>query len=87
MADAFANHETSLDSPGHRAAAVTPNDSTDLTNAARALWVGGAGNLAVVTTGGDTVTLTAATAGSVVPVRVARVLSTGTTATAIVALW
>lgn len=69
------------------AAAVTKNDSTDLTVTARALYIGGAGDVAVITAGGSTVTFVGLAAGSVLPVRVKRVKSTGTTATSIVALW
>ena len=51
------------------------------------LYVGGAGDVTVITMGGDQVTLTAVPAGSFVPVQVTRVLSTGTTATDMLALW
>lgn len=87
MADPFADRATGLDSPARNAAAVTPNDSTDLTTTARALWVGGAGDVSVITAGGDTVTLEGAAAGGIIPVCVSRVRATGTTATDIVALW
>jgi hypothetical protein len=73
--------------PADGAAAVTPNDSADLSFVARALYVGGAGNIKIDTPNGDTVTLYGATAGSVLPVRANRVYSTGTTATNIVALY
>ena len=76
-----------LDSPAGRAAAVTPSDSAYLTSASRALYVGGAGDVALVTVGDDTVTFVAVPAGSILPVRVKRVLATGTTATSILALW
>lgn len=51
------------------------------------LYVGGAGDLTVITMGGDQVTFTAAPAGAFLPIQVTRVLSTGTTATNILALW
>lgn len=87
MADLYANQAPSLDSPAMTAAAVTPNDSNDLAVTARALYVGGAGDLSLVLVG-DTaaVTFAAVPAGSVLPLRVKRVRATGTTATAIVAL-
>lgn len=87
MADPFVTHGGSLDSPALHAAAVTPSDSTDLATTARGLYVGGAGNIAVTTAGGDDVTFTGVGAGTILPVRVARVKATSTTATAIVALW
>lgn len=51
------------------------------------LYIGGAGNLKVTTSGQDDVTFTGLNAGTFVPVQVIRVWSTGTTATTILALW
>ena len=52
------------------------------------LYVGTAGNIRVLTIGGDTVTFTAVPAGTFIPVSVKRVYSTGTVAAAsILALW
>ena len=74
--------------PGVDARAVTPNDTTALVGGqCRALYVGGAGNLAVITAGGSSVTFTAINAGTILPVAVTHVLLTGTTATSIVAIW
>lgn len=87
MADIFEKHPVVLDSPGSRASAVTPNDSADLSDTARYLWIGVAGDVKVDTAGGDTVTFKGCAAGSVLPVRVRRVHATGTTATDIVACW
>lgn len=76
-----------------RAAAVTPSDTVNIpavtggTNNGCVLYVGGDGNLRVTTIGGDTVTFVGVLAGTFLPVQVLRVLSTGTTATNIVALW
>ena len=76
-----------------RAAAVTPSNTVNIpaitggTNNGCVLYVGGAGNLKVLTVGGDEVTLVAVPAGSFIPVHVLRVFSTGTTASSIVALW
>lgn len=63
--------------------AVTPSDDDDLQAGLRGLYIGGAGNVSVVTPGGQTVTLTGLAAGMWHPIRVSRVRSTGTTATAI----
>lgn len=69
-----------------RVAAVTPSDSTDLTNA-RALWVGGAGNLVVQCLDNSaSVTIVIPTAGVLLPLFVKRVMA-ATTATNIVALY
>ncbi|MGA0837813.1 MAG: spike base protein, RCAP_Rcc01079 family [Ilumatobacteraceae bacterium] len=66
--------------------AVTPSDSTDLTTLARAIYVGGAGNVVAVQHDGTAVTFTGVPAGTVLPIAVRRINSTSTTATAIVAL-
>jgi hypothetical protein len=65
---------------------VTPSDSTDLTDLALALWVGGAGNISLDTPDGSTVTISGIPAGTILPLRVKRVRATSTTATLIVAL-
>ena len=76
-----------------RAAAVTPSDTVNIpsvnggTNNGCVLYIGGAGNVKVLTVGGDEVTFFSAQAGLVIPVQVLKVFSTGTTATNIVALW
>jgi hypothetical protein len=59
--------------------AITPSDAT--TQRAYALYVGGAGNVAVKTEDGTTLTFAGAQAGMILPLRVTQVLSTGTTAT------
>jgi len=87
MADKFETYTSSLDAPASHAEAVTPNDGADLTTSARGLYIGGAGDVVLVTTGGDEVTFSSLTAAAILPVRTARVKSTGTTATNIVALW
>lgn len=66
--------------------AVTPHDSTNLTNVANALWVGSVGDVAVVFEDDSTVTLVAVPTGTLLPIRCKRVNSTGTTASSIVAL-
>lgn len=70
------------------AAAVTPADGTDLTSQALALYVGGAGHVKITTVGGESVTLTTMAAGVIHHgLAIARVWSTGTTATNIIAFW
>lgn len=84
--DEFGSHAPGLTSPASDAFAVTPNDGADLAQVTRGLWVGVAGDVSVVTRGGTTVTLKGAPSGSLIPIRVKRVRSTGTTATDIVGL-
>lgn len=87
MADDWATVSTGIDGPARNAAAVTPSDGTDLATAARGLWVGGAGNIALTMVGGQDVTFTGVPAGTILPICVSRVKSTSTTATTILALW
>ena len=68
-------------------AAVTPDDGTVFTEPSRALYVGGTGTLTVRTyPGGQVVQFTAVPIG-ILPLRVDKVLATGTSATSIVKLW
>jgi hypothetical protein len=60
---------------------------TGLGNPGCYLYVGGAGNVAVTTLGGDEVTFNAVPVGTVLPVQVSKLKSTGTTATLVNALW
>lgn len=85
-ADVLSGQPYSLDSPASNAAAVTPNDSADLTVVTRGLWVGGAGTVVATMRGGGDVTFSGIPAGTLLPISVSRV-KTASTATLIVALW
>lgn len=74
------------DGAASNAVAVTPSDSVNLASPARSLYVGGAGNVTVVTVGGQVITFTAVPAGSILPIQVSRVNATSTTATNIISL-
>lgn len=71
--------------------AVTPSDTVDVSRHSRyyprALYVGGGGDISVVTPDDSTALFRAAAAGSILPVQVKRVNSTGTTATSLLALY
>lgn len=72
---------------GYDGVAITPSDVTDISNGpVRAIWVGGAGNVALVTLAGTTITFSGCTAGSVLPVMASRVMASNTTATLLVGL-
>ena len=51
------------------------------------LYIGGSGNVSVVTIGGDQLTFNGVPAGTTLPIQVLKVRSTGTTATLINSLW
>lgn len=67
--------------------AVTPSDSHAIKGGpARALYVGGTGDVVALNENGVAVTFSAVPAGAVLPIVTARVNATGTTATNLVAL-
>lgn len=66
--------------------AVTPSNTTNFDARARALYVGGGGDIRVVFEGGDVVLFTAVPSGFILPVECIRVDATGTTATSLVGL-
>jgi hypothetical protein len=71
---------------------VTPSDTVNLTfpsgiNRTRGIYVGGAGNISVIMADGTTALLTALSVGVVHDLSIKRVNATGTTATAILALY
>lgn len=73
--------------PALGAIAVTPSDSTNLTQQARALFIGTGGNVVLDTPTETTVTFKNVMSGQILPVAAVRVRSTNTTATDIVALY
>ena len=87
MTDTFRRHGRSLTSPPEEAAVIVPDDAADLACVTRAIYVGGGGDLRVRMQGGAEVTFPAVPAGAMLPLRLTRVLATGTTATGLVGLW
>lgn len=69
------------------AASITTDNSNDLPTPAKAIYVGGAGDLTVTTGSGEDVVFKAVPVGTVLPVKIKRVKATGTTATLLLALW
>ena len=75
------------DFPAERATAVTKSDTTVLTDV-RGLYVGGAGDVAVILVGDSAaVTFSAVPVGTILPVCAKKVMETNTTATLIIALY
>lgn len=68
------------------AAAVTPNDTAQVTLSHRALYVGTSGNLAVQMSDGGDVTFSNVPSGTILPIIVSLVKTTGTTASDILLL-
>lgn len=86
VVDDFKTFPLTLGDPVTDAAEVAPNDTADLSNISRALYVGVAGDIRVTLSNGTIVTFASMTAGWH-PMRVARVHATGTTATHILGCW
>ncbi|WP_182085403.1 hypothetical protein [Aureimonas sp. ME7] len=85
--DTYLSTATSMAGPANRLFAVTPDDGADLPFVTTGLYVGGGGDLAVKDRESDaTVVFRNLGSGAGLPIRVARVLATGTTATDIVGL-
>lgn len=80
MTDRFATRADDQAGAIRRGAPITPNDSADLAAETRAIYVGSAGDVAMVLVSGDALTFAGVPAGSLLPVRAIRVKSTGTTA-------
>lgn len=51
------------------------------------LYVGGAGNVSIISVGGDQITFNGVPAGTILPIQVVRLRATNTTATLVNALW
>lgn len=83
MSDPFADYTPGLESPPMGGFAITPDDTADLPHVVRALNVGTAGVVRVLTLDGSDISLSVV-AGVLVPLRV---LAAGTTADQIVGLY
>ncbi len=85
MSNPFANRTPSLSGPATDIIAVTPDDVTDLTETAIALYVETGGTISLVTVRGAARTVNV-TDNQILPVGARRVNATGTTAVGIHAL-
>lgn len=79
-------YQPGLESPAIGGFAVSPSDTADLPLGVRLLRVAQGGDLAVMWADETTLVIPGVLAGESLPVRVRRVLATGTTAGGIVAL-
>jgi len=68
-------------------AVYTASPQSGLGNPGCFLYVGGAGDVSVVTIGGDIATFLGVPVGTTLPIQVIRLRSTSTTATNVIALW
>lgn len=86
MSDRFASHGPSLTGPASAGFAIIPNDSLDLVEITRAVYIGIGGDLVVTVASGQALTFASVPDGSVLPLRISRVHATGTTAESILGL-
>ena len=75
-----------LTSPPIHAFTITPDDAQDLPRPIRGLMVRAGGDVALVTLGGDTITLPGLLPGAQYAIRANRILAAGTTASGLVGL-
>lgn len=87
MSDKFAIFPDEASHPAREAFAITPHATNAISPLPKAIYVGGAGDIALrcVDSGAD-VTLVAVPVGTILPVRASHVRVTGTTATNLVGL-
>ena len=64
---------------------ITPDDNVDLPQTANAIYIGGDGDIVLVSPDGSTLTFTGLLAGNILPWKAKRILATGTTATGLIA--
>ena len=87
MAGDFATFQANLTSPITGGTTITISSSpTYSAGAVRAVWVGGAGDLSVVTVDGSTVLLVGVTAGSLIPAIITK-LNGSSTVTNVSVVW
>lgn len=86
MSDRFQTSSPSLSGPAAHAFAISPNDSAPISETTRALYIGVGGNLSVTMASGGNAAFTSISSGTLLPIRITKVLSTGTTASDIVGL-
>jgi len=73
--------------PNNNAEPVVPHDVNLPAQSYNEIYVGGAGNVTVLTNGNQVVTFTAPPVGSVIELGIKRVNATGTTATLMIGKW
>ena len=74
MADKFGNTTDGITAPAGWCVEITPAD-VDLDFVTRALYIGTAGDVKIITANGNTVTFVAVLGGSILPVRALQVMA------------
>jgi hypothetical protein len=85
---AHSHNDINAISPARNGAAITPNDSTDLTYVTKSLFIGVGGNVTIDHVySGTSILYANVPSGTILPVQATRVYATGTTATSIVGMY
>ena len=87
MTDIYKSYTPSLSSPILDRLEITPDDGVELPQLTRALYVGTPGDVTVRLASGAVISLGGVQGGVVYPLRVDKVLASGTTAAGLVGLW
>jgi len=88
MADIYSVQDQGVHAPARRLVTITPNDSSDLADVTRALYVGVTGDVVVIAANdSSSITIKNAQAGTVLPIQCKRILATGTTASQLVGMY
>lgn len=72
--------------PGFDGFAISPSDSANLTSMVRAIYVGGAGNIKLVSPNNTTLEFVGVPAGSILPMMAVKVFNTSTTASLLIGI-
>ena len=86
IADLFSKYIMGRTDTAKKSLTITPNDSVDLPERARSIWVGGAGSVSIVDPYGNTAVYVGVDGGQVILAEVDRVNATGTSATSLIAM-
>jgi hypothetical protein len=84
MPDRFSGQAAGLTSPANDGFPITPSDTDELPELARAIYVGNSGTLVVELASGAVLAFSGLQSGTILPIRAHRVRATGTTAGALV---
>ena len=86
MTDKYSDVDSVMSS-ARKGFAITPNDSTDIALTAKAVWVGGAGNLVVrLEDDSADITISGIAAGTLLPIR-PKLIKTTSTATLLIGFY
>ncbi len=86
MIDRFKQSSSGSTGAATHGFAITPDDTQNLSEIVRAIYIGGAGTITLVSFEGDALTFTNVLAGTILPIRAIAVKSTGTDASDLVGL-